>query len=168
MLIKDELNEGEEDQVNLELDIDETAKQIESQEVQELKKELAKVIEPIVAPPMFPPHPVKCLEPESYPITYNSNTKKEELVLEYVENFKKQFQYIYPDRKSLYMMPYNECGVAKFVCSYVRTTTLKFSQFYDWRECAQFVADYLEYLPFNSNFTELVSQQSSKISKNAI
>jgi hypothetical protein len=145
----------EETDVQLDLDIDETAEQIESKELKELKKELAKPVEPIIAPPMFPPHPVKCLNPEDFPDSYNSNTKKEELVLEYVDNFKTQFQYIYPDRKSLFLVPFNECGVAKFVCSTIRPTTLKFSHFYDWRECAQFVSDYLQFEPLKTP-TDLV------------
>lgn len=129
----------------MDLDIDQTAKQIDSKEIQDLKNELNKAIEPIIAPPMFPPHPVKCLNPHDYPDSYNSNTRKEELVLAFVENFKTQFQYIYPDRKSLFMSPYNECGIEKFVCSSLRPTVLKFSQIYDWKECAQFVADYLQF-----------------------
>lgn len=99
------------------------------------------------APPMFPPHPVKCLNLQDYPESYNSNSKKEELVLEYVDNFKTQFQYIYPDRKTLFMAPYNECGIEKFVCTTIRPTVLKFSKLFDWKECAQFVADYLQFRP---------------------
>ena len=71
--------------------MDKIANDIESKEVADLKVELKKIIEPIVAPPMFPPHPVKCQNPHDYPESYNSNTKKEELMLEYVENFKSFF-----------------------------------------------------------------------------
>ncbi|RNA42987.1 dynein regulatory complex subunit 7 isoform X1 [Brachionus plicatilis] len=134
-----------ENDTELDLDIDQTAEQIESKEVQDLKNELNEVIKPMDAPPMFPPHPVKCLNPHDYPESYNSNSKKEELVLQYVDNFKTQFQYIYPDRKTLFMAPYNECGIEKFVCTTIRPTILKFSKLYDWKECAQFVADYLQF-----------------------
>lgn len=132
-----------------------TAKEIESKEVQDLKKELNKIIEPKLAPPMFPPHPVKCPNIDEFPESYKSNSKKEELVFEYVENFKSQFQYIYPDRKPLFMAPYNECGIEKFVCTTLRPTTLKYSNIYDWKECAQFVSDYLQFVPL-SNPTEFV------------
>lgn len=135
--------------------MDRTAKQMESKEVEDLKKELNRIIEPMVAPPMFPPNPVKCQNPQNYPDTYNSNTKKEELVLEYVENFQKQFQYIYRDRKPLFMSPYNECGIPKFVCSTIRPTSLKFSRLYDWQECAEFVSDFLEFQPL-ANTTDIV------------
>ncbi len=155
----------EENRADLELDIDETAAHIESKEVQELKKELTKVFQPLIAPPMFPPHPVKCLHPEDYPESYNSNTKKEELVLEYVENFKNQFQYIYPNRKTLLLAPFNECGIPKFVCTTIRPTTLKFSSFYDWRECAQFVSDYLQFEPLKTPTDLVIVDAYFKVSK---
>jgi hypothetical protein len=98
---------------------------------------------------MFPPDPIKCLNPNDYPKSYNSNSKKEELVLSYVANFKRQFQYIYPDRKPLFMTAYNECGIEKLVCTTIRPTTLKHSRLYDWQECARFVSDYLEYVPLS-------------------
>ena len=110
---------------------------------------------------MFPPHPVKCDNPNAYPSSYNSNTRKEELVIEYVYNFKKQFQFIYPDRKPLFMSPYNECGIEKFVCTTIRPTTLKFSKIYDWKDCGSFVSDYLQFVPL-SNPTELVILFSNK------
>ena len=128
------------------MDIDGVAQEIESKEVQELKEELKKVIvEPKLAPPMFPPHPVKCTNPDQYPESYRYNNKKEELVLEYVANFKSQYHFIYPNRKRLLMTAYNECGIEKFVCTTVRPTTLKYSHLYDWKDCAQFVADYLQF-----------------------
>jgi hypothetical protein len=127
--------------------LDEEAKLIESKGLQDLKDELERLIEPLAAPEMFPPHPVKCQDPDSYPESYNSNTKKEELVLEYVYNFKSQFQFIYPNRQKLFMSPYNECGVEKFVCTTLRPTAMKFSHIYDWRECAKFTSDYLQFIP---------------------
>lgn len=122
-----------------------TAKNIETAEVKEFKNELNRLIAPVIAPPMFPLPPVKCKNPEDYQESYRSNTKKEELVLEYVENFKKQFQYIYPDRRPLFLTPLNECAVEKFVCTTIRPTTLQFSDVYDWEMCARFVSEYLQF-----------------------
>ena len=68
------------DSVDLELDIDATSAQIDSKGVQDLKHELDTIIEPMKAPDMFPPHPVKCEDPQAFPESYNSNSKKEELV----------------------------------------------------------------------------------------
>lgn len=99
---------------------------------------------------MFPLPPVKCPNPLDYPDSYNSNTKKEELVLEYVDNFKKQFQYIYPDRRPLFLTPINECAMEKFVCTTIRPTTLQFSEIYDWEKCARFTSEYLQFQPLKS------------------
>ena len=104
---------------------------------------------------MFPLPPVKCHNPEDYPDSYTSNTKKEELVLEYVDNFKKQFQYIYPDRRPLFLTPINECAVEKFVCTTIRPTILKFSETNDWEKCARFVSEYLQFQPLK-NATDYV------------
>ena len=122
-----------------------TTANIQSAAVKELKEELNKLISPLKAPPMFPPPPVKCQNPHDYPESYRTNSKKEELVLEYVFNFKKQFQFIYPDRRYLFLSPVNECGVEKFVSTSIRPTSLVFSKLYDWHECAGFVADYLQF-----------------------
>jgi hypothetical protein len=54
---------------------------------------------------------VVCENPEDYPESYRSNTKKEELILTFVENFRRQYHYIYRDRKPLLLNPLNECGV---------------------------------------------------------
>lgn len=45
------------------------------------------------------------------PASYRSNTKKEELTLEYVENFNRQYVDLYPSRAPLLLAPLNECGV---------------------------------------------------------
>jgi hypothetical protein len=125
--------------------MDEAIKSIQSNEVKELKSELNRLLPAIIAPPMFPVPPVKCPNPDDYPNSYRFNTKKEELVIEFVDNFKRQFQYVYPDRRPLILTPLNECGVEKFVCTTIRPTTLAFSDIYDWEQCARFVSDYLQF-----------------------
>ena len=47
------------------------------------------------------------------PESYRNNTQKEELMLEYVANFRRQFQDLYPKRKPLMLCPRNECGVRR-------------------------------------------------------
>jgi hypothetical protein len=134
--------------------LEKTAKNIETAELKEFKNELNRLIAPVIAPPMFPLPPVKCQNPNDYPESYNSNSKKEELILEYVENFKKQFQYIYPDRRPLFLTPLNECGVEKFSCTTIRPTTLQFSEVYDWEKCSRFVSEYLQFeaLPNSTDY----------------
>jgi hypothetical protein len=141
------------------MDMEKVAKNIETDEINELKSQLNSLLPSIVAPPMFPLPPVKCPNPDDFPNSYRYNTKKEELVIEYVENFKRQFQYVYPDRRPLFLTPINECGVDKFICTTIRPTTLQFSDIYDWEQCARFVSDYLQYESLQ-NPTEYVSQSN--------
>ncbi|CAF3464049.1 unnamed protein product [Rotaria sp. Silwood1] len=68
-------------------------------------------LQPIIAPDMFPPPLVTCDNPEDYPESYRKNSKKEELILTFVENFRRQYHYIYRDRKPIFLNPLNECGV---------------------------------------------------------
>ena len=48
--------------------------------------------------------------------SYQSNNKKEQLILSYAENFQRQFRQLYGDRKSLFLKPVNEYGVEVCVC----------------------------------------------------
>ncbi|XP_060684924.1 dynein regulatory complex subunit 7 [Hemiscyllium ocellatum] len=79
----------------------------------------------------------------SYPKSYQVNTPKEEKMLQYAENFRRQYIYLYPDRKPLLLNPLNECQVEKFVSTTLRPTLLKHEELYNWKDCAQFVADFL-------------------------
>lgn len=45
------------------------------------------------------------------PETYRTNSKKEQLLLSYVDNFTRQFKKLYGDRKPQFLRPLNECGV---------------------------------------------------------
>lgn len=51
------------------------------------------------------------IDPNSLPEPYSSNTQEELLILDYVQNFKKQFTQLYPHRTTLFLSPKNECGV---------------------------------------------------------
>lgn len=88
-----------------------------------------------------------------HPSSYSKNTAKEDTILEYVEDFRRQFVQVFPARRPLLLCPSNECGVRKFVCTTVRPTLLKYSDLYDIRPCAKFVADFLEYLPLDEPTT---------------
>jgi len=83
------------------------------------------------------------------PPSYHNNTKKEKLCLEYAKNFRLQYVHLYNDRQPLMLFPVNECGVEKVICTTCRPTLLPQKQFFHWKGCADFVADYvsLEQLP---------------------
>ena len=75
------------------------------------------------------------------------NTAEEETILEYVESFRRQFVQLFPHRPELILCPFNEFGVRKFVCSSIRPTLQQFTINWHMKQCAQFVADFLEYKP---------------------
>ncbi|XP_078089368.1 dynein regulatory complex subunit 7 [Mustelus asterias] len=79
----------------------------------------------------------------NYPTSYQENTVKEKIMLQYAENFRGQYVYMYPDRKPLFLYPLNECRVQKFVSTTLRPTLLKHEELYNWEGCAQFVSDFL-------------------------
>lgn len=49
--------------------------------------------------------------PSEYSDVYKHNSPKEEVVLSYAENFRRQYVHLYRDRKPLLLNPLNECGV---------------------------------------------------------
>lgn len=74
----------------------------------------------LVVPPYDPlPLPILQRIKENYkdvdvtcmPESYRRNTQEEEQVLEYVDNFRKQFAQLYPQRSDLFLNPRNECGI---------------------------------------------------------
>lgn len=84
-----------------------------------------------------------------FPATYTSNTQKEDLVLEAVENFRAQYVALYPTRAPLILSPQNECEFRKFISTFIRPTVLKFSELYDYNTCAEYIANYVSYEPLD-------------------
>jgi hypothetical protein len=79
------------------------------------------------------------------PRCYTENTSKEELVLEHVLEYARQFKIIYDPTRELLLAPLNECGKRKFICTTIRPTKLPFVELYNYEDCAKFIASYLEY-----------------------
>jgi len=75
---------------------------------------------------------------------YNGNTPKEELLLEHVREFEEQFVNVYGNR-FLFLCPPNEYGVPKFLPSTIRATHLPYQELYEYKPCAQFLADFFNY-----------------------
>ncbi|KAK7103521.1 dynein regulatory complex subunit 7-like [Littorina saxatilis] len=112
-----------------------------SEDAEALKEELDKII-------VSPPEPQKVEEifdPADFPPSYKDNLPKELLVLQYADNFRRQYVHLYRDRKPLFLYPVNECMVEKFVCTTIRPTQLPFKELYNWDGAAEFVADYLDF-----------------------
>ncbi|KAA0156909.1 hypothetical protein FNF31_05832 [Cafeteria roenbergensis] len=81
------------------------------------------------------------------PLSYRGNTTKEQLCLEYVDNFRTQFQEAFPERPPLFLTALNEAGVPKFVCTTLRPALLPAKALYDLEQCTDFVAKYIRYEP---------------------
>ena len=83
----------------------------------------------------------------SFPDSYSYNSPKEELCEEYVQSFLQQFTTYYPKRRVPFIMPENEVGVKKLVCTTLRPTQLPVQEIYDLHECASFLSGYILYEP---------------------
>ena len=53
------------------------------------------------------------------PDSYQCNSSKEKRILECVDNFCRQYMYIYPDRKHLLLVPLNECDIEVNFATYL-------------------------------------------------
>ena len=82
---------------------------------------------------------------ETMPTSYTSTTIKENKIIKYAKDFNKTFTELYPHRHQLLLLPLNECGIEKFICTTVRATQLNHSDLYDIDGCAQFVANFIKY-----------------------
>ncbi|KAK2502074.1 hypothetical protein MC885_005048 [Smutsia gigantea] len=81
------------------------------------------------------------------PLSYRSNTPKEEQLLQVADSFSRQYSHLCPDRVPLFLHPLNECDVPKFVSTTIRPTLMPCPELYDWDSCAQFVSDFLSMVP---------------------
>jgi hypothetical protein len=75
---------------------------------------------------------------------YRVNVPKEELLIEHVRQFERQFLQVYGER-FLFLCPPNEFGMAKFLPTTLRPTHLAYRELYDYQSCALFLSDFLNY-----------------------
>jgi hypothetical protein len=75
------------------------------------------------------------------------NNSAEEVVLEYVDNFRKQFGQLYPQRGDMLLSPKNECGIPKFISTTIRPTKIPIKKLNDYDSCASFTSDFINYEP---------------------
>jgi hypothetical protein len=66
-------------------------------------------------------------------------------VLEHVLEYEKHFKICYDPNRQLLLAPKNECGIMKFVSTTLRPTKLPYTELYEWKECAEFISNFLEY-----------------------
>lgn len=111
------------------------------EELQDFEEELSEIDRKTSDHQLVPGRPL--FEDMIFPPSYKENSPKEKMLLEFAENFWRQYTHLYPDREPLFMCPVNECGVEKFVSTTLRPTLLPYPDLYAWDQCANFVSEYL-------------------------
>ncbi|XP_025200554.1 LOW QUALITY PROTEIN: dynein regulatory complex subunit 7-like [Melanaphis sacchari] len=84
--------------------------------------------------------------PEIFPESYTKNSNIEKLIVFCAENFIEQFKVKYPDRRQLVLIPQNECGVRKVVCTTIKPSRLVYSDLIELISYSQFVAKHITYV----------------------
>ncbi|KAG8524304.1 Dynein regulatory complex subunit 7 [Galemys pyrenaicus] len=113
--------------------------------VRDLQKKLSAI--EITVPELPSAFTNGAIDTSELPASYQSNTLKEEHLLQVADNFSCQYSHLCPDRMPLFLHPLNECNVPKFVSTTIRPTLMPYPELYNWDTCAQFVSDFLSMVP---------------------
>ncbi len=79
------------------------------------------------------------------PVCYTENSPKEELVLEHVIQYQKQFKFAYDVDRDLLLYPKNECDVYKFICTTIRPQKMGYLELYDYQKAVKFISTFIQY-----------------------
>ncbi|XP_004690301.1 PREDICTED: dynein regulatory complex subunit 7 [Condylura cristata] len=125
------------------------AKREEAIMTQEMVRDLQKKLSAIelTVPELLSAFTKTTMDTSKLPLSYQSNTLKEEHLLQVADNFASQYSHLCPDRVPLFLHPRNECEVPKFVSTTIRPTLMPYPELYNWDTCAQFVSDFLSMVP---------------------
>ena len=77
------------------------------------------------------------------------NTLKEELILEHVIQYRKEFALTKDPKRELFLYPKNECEKFKFICTTIRPTKVPYPELYEYEKCAKFISEFVEYEELN-------------------
>ncbi|XP_066204836.1 dynein regulatory complex subunit 7 [Saccopteryx leptura] len=113
--------------------------------LRDLEKKLSEIAIDVPEKPLVTTK--ETIDISSLPLSYRTNTPKEEHLLQVADNFSRQYSHLCPDRMPLFLYPLNECEVPKFVSTTLRPTLMPYPELYNWDTCAQFVADFLSMEP---------------------
>ncbi|KAM6223368.1 dynein regulatory complex subunit 7 [Rhynchocyon petersi] len=114
---------------------------------QEMLKDLEQKLSEIEVPISGEPQTTDTIDISELPVSYKTNTPREEQLLQVADNFSRQYSHLCPDRVPLLLYPVNECQVPKFVSTTIRPTLMPYPDLYNWDSCAQFVSDFLTMMP---------------------
>lgn len=81
----------------------------------------------------------------SMPRELKEQSAKEKKMIEHMQNFRKLFVELYPNRKPLLLYAPNECGVTKPICSALKPTKLPYTYLHQEGEIAEFVRGFFIY-----------------------
>lgn len=85
-----------------------------------------------------------------HPAAAAHHSAKETVMLNHVRAFCHIFQELYPQRRQLYLLPQNETGCQKLVCTTIRPTQLPQLSVNNWQGAAEFVARYFAFEPLQN------------------
>lgn len=86
---------------------------------------------------------------EQAPRSYTSDSEKEVFCKEFVRVFIAKFSGLFPKRRKPVLLPENEYGVPKLICTFLRASMLPYRGLYDVQSIAKFVSNYLRYEPLH-------------------
>ena len=64
---------------------------------------------------------------EDYSEKYKSNTRHEKAALDLAENYRLQYENLFPSRSPLFIAPKNEAGIEKVIPTFVQVSYFSFS-----------------------------------------
>jgi len=82
--------------------------------------------------------------------SYASESRKEASCNQYLEAFSRRFGTLFPHRRQLFLLPKNEHGVEKFVCSTIRPTLMPYQELYAMDSLASFMCHFIQYEPLET------------------
>ncbi len=59
--------------------------------------------------------------------------------------YRKEFSLVIDPKRELFLYPKNECEKYKFICNTIRPTKVPFPELYDYKKCAKFISQFIEY-----------------------
>uniref|UniRef100_A0A2K6KF28 Dynein regulatory complex subunit 7 n=1 Tax=Rhinopithecus bieti TaxID=61621 RepID=A0A2K6KF28_RHIBE len=131
--------------------------------LRDLEKKLSEIQIPISAE--LPAFTKDTIDISKLPVSYKTNTPKEEHLLQVADNFSRQYSHLCPDRVPLFLHPLNECEVPKFVSTTLRPTLMPYPELYNWDSCAQFVSDFLTMVPLPDPLKPTIKSEEKVLPK---
>uniref|UniRef100_A0A2I2YII0 Dynein regulatory complex subunit 7 n=1 Tax=Gorilla gorilla gorilla TaxID=9595 RepID=A0A2I2YII0_GORGO len=136
---------------------------LKQETLRDLEKKLSEI--QITVSAELPAFTKDTIDISKLPVSYKTNTPKEEHLLQVADNFSRQYSHLCPDRVPLFLHPLNECEVPKFVSTTLRPTLMPYPELYNWDSCAQFVSDFLTMVPLPDPLKPTIKKEEKVLPK---